>query len=51
MSNEFDPCYWGIDTIRKFKEVKNGSIESECGNKEATDAQEACEKKEAHRNG
>lgn len=38
-----------IDTIRKFKEVKNGSTESECGNEEATDAQETCEAKEENR--
>jgi hypothetical protein len=39
-----------IDTVRKFKEVKNAT-ESKPANEEATDAQETCEKKEAHRNG
>lgn len=37
-----------IDTIRKFKEVKNAT-ESEPANKEATDAQETCEAKEENR--
>ena len=41
-------CAKCIDKVRKFKEVKNGK-DSKPDDKEATNAQETCEKKEAHR--